>query len=88
MDHCSKVYIHTYQSVKDVGDQALIPRQESGSHFDSKPPDLWQNDTQLYFVRFSVFVESKEILQQFNLQKTIGTLNDVEKHTLFCYDNI
>ena len=25
---------------------------------DSQTPDYWQNDAQLYFVRFSVFVES------------------------------
>ena len=33
-----------------------LPRQESGSHFDSQTPDFGQNDTQLYFARFSVFV--------------------------------
>ena len=33
-----------------------LPRQESGSHLDSQIPDYWQNDTQLYFVRISVFV--------------------------------
>ena len=33
-----------------------LPRQESGSHFDSQTPDYWQNDTQLYFVKFSVVV--------------------------------
>ena len=65
------------------GDQAqgLRPRQESGSHFYSQTPAFWQIDTQLYFVRFSVFVESKEIFQQFNFQKTIGTSINVEKHT-------
>ena len=36
-----------------------------GSHFGSQTPDYWQNDAQLYFVRFSVFVESKEILKTF-----------------------
>ena len=46
--------------------KAQGPRQESGSHFDSQTPEYWQNDTQLYFVRFSVFIESKEIFQQFN----------------------
>ena len=40
---------------------------ESGSHFDSQTPDYWQNDTQMYFVRYSVFVEYKEIFQQLNL---------------------
>ena len=57
---------------------------QSGSHLDSQIPDYWQKDTQLNFVRFSVFVESKEIFKQFNLQKTTGTLNDVIKHVLFC----
>ena len=41
---------------------------------------LLQNDTQLYFVRFSVF-EFKEIFQKFHSYKTIGTLNDVKKQT-------
>ena len=45
-------------------------------------------DTQLYFVRFSVFVESKEIFQKFHSYKTMGILNDVKKHTLSCYVNI
>ena len=43
------------------------PRQGSGSHFDSQTPDYWQNDTQLYFAGFPVFVDSKEIFQQLNL---------------------
>ena len=45
-----------------------LPRQETGSHFVLQTPDYWQNDTQLYFVRFSVFVEFKEIFQQFNIR--------------------
>ena len=35
-------------------------------HFDSQTPDFGQNDTQMYFVRFSVFVESKEIFHKFH----------------------
>ena len=55
--------VHTARS---AGSRDL-PMHESGSHFDSQTPDYWQNDKQLYFVRFSVFVESKEIFQRFNL---------------------
>ena len=54
-------------TVQPSHDSMDLPRQESGSHFDSQTPYYWQNDTQLYFVRFSVFVESIEIFQQFNL---------------------
>ena len=63
-----------------------LPRQESGSHLDSQTPDFWQNDTQFYFVGFSVFVKSLEG----NISKVshIKTLNAVEKHSLFCYVNI
>ena len=40
---------------KDLGGRDL-PRQPPGSHFDSQTQDFWENDTQLYFARFSVFV--------------------------------
>ena len=33
-----------------------LPSQPPGSHFDSQTHDFWENDTQLYFARFSVFV--------------------------------
>ena len=53
---------------------------ESGSHFDSQTPDIWQNDTRLCFVRFSLFVESKEIFKKFHSYKIIVTFNDVNMH--------
>ena len=45
-----KIVYLTFPEVRD------LPRQESGSHFDSETPDYWKHDTQLYFERFSVFV--------------------------------
>ena len=33
---------------------------------------------------FLYLFESKEIFQKFHSSKTIGTLNDIEKHILFC----
>ena len=33
---------------------------------------------------FLYLFKSKEIFQKFHTYKTIGTLNDIEKHTLFC----
>ena len=60
----------------------ILPNQETGSHFDSQTQNLWQNDTQFFHVRLSVYVESKEIFQMFYSYKTIGTLDDVKKQTL------
>ena len=65
-----------------------LPSLELGSHFDSQPPDLRENDTKLYFVRFSVCVESKEVFQKKYSYKTTGTLNDVKRQPLSCYVNI
>ena len=35
-----------------------LPSLELGSHFDSQPPDLRENDTKLYFVKDFLFVLS------------------------------
>ena len=75
VDQCMDMYIRAIHALLDPHSTRLLqskgikPRQESGSHLDSQSqtPDFWQIDTQVYFVRFSVFVESKEIFQQFNL---------------------
>ena len=56
--------------------------------FDSQTPDFRQNDTQLYLVRFFVFLESKVIFQKFHSYNTTGTLSDVKKQTLSCYMSI
>ena len=62
-----------------------LPSQDSGSHFVSQTLDFWQNDTQLYFVGFSVFGESKEIFQRFHSNNTLDTLNIVKKNdVLLC----
>ena len=45
--------------------------------WDSQRPDFWQNDTQLYFVRFSVFVESKETFQRSKLCLVIMSISRV-----------
>ena len=45
-----------------------------------------QNDSQLYFIRFSVFVETREILQKLHSYKTIlGKFEnyDLKEHVLF-----
>ena len=39
-------------------------------------------------VRFSAFVEFKEIFQRFHSYKAIVTLNDVKKQTFSCHFNI
>ena len=65
-----------------------LPSQESGSHLDSLTPYVCHNDTLLHFVRFFVYVESKEMFKRVHTDKTIDTLNDVKKQTLYCYVNI
>ena len=50
----------------------MTPRTYPGNHQGvistpkSQTQDFRENDTQLYFARFSVFVESKEIFQKFH----------------------
>ena len=59
-------------SQESVYQSVLLPNHRS----------FWQNETQLYFVRFTVFLESEEKIQKFPSCKTIGTINDVKKQTM------
>ena len=53
--------------------------------FDSQIQDFWQNDTQLYLLRLSVYEEPREIFQKFHSYKMIDTSNDESMHVLSCY---
>ena len=61
LSYCSNLHHSTYCMLTFIVGQYIdpgrdLPRQPPGSHFDSQTQDLWEDDTQLYFARFSVFV--------------------------------
>ena len=53
-----------------------------------KQPSLGKMTPKFHSVRFSAFIESKEINPKVSSYKTVGTINDIKKQTLSCYVNI